>query len=377
MKDGSVRGHVLLLSSYAPSLINFRGKLIEGLIARGHKVTAVAPVISKDIGSALEALGAQPREVALASNPLNPIELRASHRAIVRMLRETKPDTVIAYTIQPATIGVLAAAQAGVPNIVPMITGLGYPFSAGKGLKRRLSRLGATLLYRVALEKASTVIFQNSDDRVDLEAAGGYPRGKRSVVVAGSGVDLDAFAVAPLPAAPNFLMLARLIRDKGVFEYAEAAKQVKARYPDARFELAGWIDHSPGAVSEAELAEMVRSGVDYLGQLDDVRPAIAGASIFVLPSAYREGIPRSILEAMAMGRAVITCDTPGCRETVVQGENGFLVPPFDAGALGRAMERFILDPALRRSMGQRSRELAEERFDVRKVNEAIFEAAGL
>lgn len=368
---------IAILGSYAPSLINFRGVLIAELVARGHEVIAMAPGMSGDVAHALRALGAEVREIGLASNPLNPLALASTLRNLERVFREIQPTALIAYTIQPATLGVVAAARAGVPNIVPLITGLGYAFGEGRSLKRRLSRAGAIRLYRWALAKSSVVIFQNQDDRRDLERVGAYRPSTPSIIVAGSGVDIDAFHPAPLPTTPSFLMVARLIREKGVFEYAEVARRLKTRHPQARFALAGWIDSSPTAIDPADVQRMKDEGVEFLGKLRDVRPAVAEANVFVLPSGYREGVPRSALEAMAMGRPIVTCDSPGCRETVIEGENGFLVPPFDADALCSAMGRFITDPSLSVRMGGRSRALAEEKFDVRKVNKAMLEAARL
>lgn len=375
---GSESGkRVAILGSYAPSLTNFRGALITELIARGHHVIAMAPGMTNDVANALRALGAEVREIGLASNPLNPVALASTLRDLERVFCEIRPTALIAYTIQPATLGVVAAARAGVANIVPLITGLGYAFGEGKSVKRRLSRGGAILLYRWALAKSSIVIFQNRDDRRDLEQLGALRRSTPSIVVNGSGVDVGDFQPAPLPARPSFLMIARLIREKGVFEYAEAAGRLKATHPEARFALAGWIDGSPTSIGAADLQRMTQGGVEFLGKLSDVRPALAEANVFVLPSGYREGVPRSALEAMAMGRPIVTCDSPGCRETVVEGENGYLVPPFNAGALRAAMEKFISDPSLSASMGRRSRVLAEERFDVRLVNQAILDAVRL
>ena len=368
---------VAILGSYAPSLINFRGPLIAELVARGHEVIALAPGITSDVAAALSELGAEVGDVSLASNPLNPLALASSLRRLERKFLDIRASALIAYTIQPATVGVMAAARAGVANIVPLITGLGYAFGGERSFKRRLSRAGAIRLYRWALPKSSVVIFQNQDDRRDLERVGAYRPSTPSVVVAGSGVDIDAFSPASLPATPSFLMVARLIREKGIFQYAEAARRLKSRHPQVRFALAGWIDSSPTAIGPADVRRMTDDGVEFLGKLSDVRPALAEASVFVLPSGYREGVPRSALEAMAMGRPIVTCDSPGCRETVVEGENGFLVPPFDADALCSAMEKFISDPSLSAHMGRRSRALAKEKFDVRKVNEAILEAAGL
>ena len=192
-------------------------------------------------------------------------------------------------------------------------------------------------------------------------------------------MDVAQFEVAPLSteSAPRFLLIGRLLGDKGVREYVQAAEQVKQRYPQAQFDLVGWIDANPNTITQPELDRWVAAGtINFLGRLSDVRPAIANSSVYVLPS-YREGTPRTVLEAMAMGRAVITTDAPGCRETVVDGDNGFLVPVKDADALAQAMLRFIEQPELIIQMGQRSREIAEEKYDVHKVNAQMLAGMGL
>jgi glycosyltransferase involved in cell wall biosynthesis len=198
------------------------------------------------------------------------------------------------------------------------------------------------------------------------------------VVVNGSGVDLDKFVfISPLKVKPVFLLIARLIGDKGIREFVQAAQLIQRSYPDCRFLLVGGLDSNPDAISQIELDDWIHNGmVEYLGRLDDVRPAIARASVYVLPS-YREGTPRSVLEAMAMGRAIITTDAPGCRETVIDGENGFLVPVKSVDALVDAMTRFIEDPDLAVRMGKRSREIAEEKYDVHKVNAVMLKEMGI
>jgi glycosyltransferase involved in cell wall biosynthesis len=199
------------------------------------------------------------------------------------------------------------------------------------------------------------------------------------VQVGGSGVDLARFASAPLPPGPpTFLLIARLLRDKGVVEYVEAARRVRKRRPDARFQLLGPLDPNPAAISRAELEAWVAEGaIEYLGETRDVRPYLAKATVYVLPSYYREGLPRSIVEAMAMGRPIITTDAPGCRETTVDGQNGYLVPSRDSAALAAAAMRFADDPALAHAMGRRSRQIAEARFDVNRINAALLAAMRL
>jgi len=242
-----------------------------------------------------------------------------------------------------------------------------------------LLRVAATALYRRAMRDATSVFFQNNDDHAEFAHRGLLPPELEVRMSAGSGVDLEAFAESPRPAPaqpPVFLMVARLLGDKGVREFAEAARIVREHRSDCRFRLAGWIDANPAAIAREELDAWIREGVlEYAGRLDDVRPELAACSVFVLPS-YREGTPKSTLEALATGRAVITTDAPGCRETVERGVNGVLVPPRDAKALAEACLRFAPDAALRQRMGAASRALAERRFDARIVNAAIIGALG-
>ena len=198
-----------------------------------------------------------------------------------------------------------------------------------------------------------------------------------SSVVSGSGVDVTGYSVAPLPDKPCFLLIARLLGDKGVREYAQAAQLVKTVYPEVVFRLVGWIDDNPDAITQRELDQWVDSGLlEFLGRLDDVRPAISGCSVYVLPS-YREGTPRTVLEAMAMGRPVITTDAPGCRETVIDRDNGFLVPVKDVQALADAMIKMIDSRGLVSKMGERSRQIAETKYDVHKVNALMLEGMGI
>jgi glycosyltransferase involved in cell wall biosynthesis len=367
---------VAVLGSYAPSLIHFRGSLIAALAARGHKVLAMAPAISREVADGLRAIGAEPVEVPIDNQSLSPIEMVRSVRALTGAFARLRPDVVIGYTIKPVTLGAAAAARARVPRFVALITGLGYAFTGGRTLKRRLTERAAAFLYRRALKRSSAIVFQNPDDRDFFHERRILPPAPEPVLVGGSGIDLDAFAPAPLPPGARFLMISRLLGDKGVREYGAAARRLKARHPEAGFALVGYFDNSPDAISQEELVGIEQGGVDYLGRMDDVRPAIADCSIYVLPS-YREGTPRSVLEAMAMGRAIVTTDAPGCRQTVDQGVNGFLALPRDAASLEAAMERFIAEPGLTAQMGEQSRRIAEERFDVRTVNAELIAAAGL
>jgi glycosyltransferase involved in cell wall biosynthesis len=376
MAQGRARRRVLLLGSYAPSLINFRGRLIAAMVERGHEVFAAAPDIDPDIAAKLCALGATPVPVLLGRTSLNPLSTWRSARQLRALVRRLAPDVMIAYTIKPVVLGAAAAHSARVPFFAAMITGMGYPFLGGLHPKRVAIRLVAMLLYRRALAASQLVIFQNEDDRSDFRRLRLLAGDKPSIIVNGSGVDLDHFEPRPVPGEISFLMIARFLRDKGIREFGTAAARLKAEFPKVRIRLAGWLDESPDSISRAELDSILASGVEYLGKLDDVRPAIAESSVYVLPS-YREGTPRTVLEAMAIGRAAITTDAPGCRGTVADGENGFLVPVEDSDALYRAMRRFVEEPALARRMGEASLRLVREKFDVNKVNAAILEKTGL
>jgi glycosyltransferase involved in cell wall biosynthesis len=367
--------HALILAGHAPSLINFRAPLLAALVDQGWRVTAAGPGMDEPTRTALERLGVRPVEIAAARTGMNPLADLAYRRALVRLFRDARPDVVLAYTAKPVIWGGLAARATGVPRVVAMITGLGFAFTppARPDPRQMIAALAARALYRLALPKADHVLFQNPDDR-DLFARLGFtPDPARVEVIAGSGVDLGHYQPSPPPRRPVFLMLARLLRAKGIAEYAEASRRLAARHPGAEFRLAGPFDPGPDGVDPAEVDRWIAGGLRYLGTLADVRPAIADSAVYVLPS-YREGTPRSVLEALAIGRPVITTDAPGCRETVVDGINGFLVQPRDTDALEAAMERFILEPDLIAPMGQASLKLARERYDVHGVNARVIAA---
>jgi glycosyltransferase involved in cell wall biosynthesis len=368
---------IILIGNLPESLVNFRGPLIEQMVRLGHEVVACSPPAAQEVQVKLQALGAAYRPVPLSRAGMNPFHDLKSLFALFRLFRQERPDLVLTYTIKPIVYGSLGASLAGIPRIASIITGLGFSFSAGAGRKTLVNRL-VCLLYRYGLKRNQVVFFQNPDDRQLFQTLGLVKLPSRSVLINGSGVDLERYSIAPMPKKTQFLLVARLIREKGIREYCEAAKRVKAKYPQVCFRLVGMLDKNPEAIRREEIEAWVAQGsVEFLGYLPDERPAIADTSIYVLPSFYREGTPRSTLEAMAMGRAVITTDAPGCRETVVEGRNGFLVPTQNTDALVRAMERFILEPDLIRTMGRESRRLAEDKFDVRKVNRVILENLGL
>ena len=384
MDPGLVRHHsrnsgqkVLLLASYAPSLINFRGPLIRALLRGGHQVLAAAPEMDAATEGKLRELGAEPLTLHLSNASLNPLSLLASIRELRRLLRLHRPDLILSYTIKPVIVGAYAGHAAGVPKIASLITGVGFAFTDGRGGPRRwLVRRVAAWLYRAALRRSHVTIFQNRDDEALFRDFRLVPESAHVAIVDGSGVDLDHFAPRPLPRAPSFLMIARLLRDKGIHEFAEAAIRLRREHPEVPVGLVGHLFPSPNSISQRELDELAARGIHCYGKLEDVRPAIADHSVYVLPS-YREGTPRSVLEAMAMGRPVITTDVPGCRETVSEGVNGFLVPARDAEAIYAAMKRFVDQPELIEKMGAESRRIAERRYDARKISADMLRHLGL
>jgi glycosyltransferase involved in cell wall biosynthesis len=373
---------ILLIAGLADSLINFRGPLITALQRTGLDVHVAAPDLPahSPVLLKLQAMGLTVHQVPMLRTGTNPLPDLRTAWALWHLMRQIAPNMVLAYTIKPVIYGTLAAWLAAVPQRFALITGLGYTFQGGG--QRSLLQALVQRLYGLALARAQKVFFQNPDDLALFRERGILQPHTPVCVVNGSGVDVERFSVRPLPpmaltGAVRFLFIGRLLGDKGVREYAQAARLLKISYPQVQCALVGWIDSNPNAITKAELDGWVADGsIEFLGLLADVRPAIEACSVFVLPS-YREGTPRTVLEAMAMGRAVITTDAPGCRETVVEGKNGLLVPVKSVNALYLAMIRFINDPCLASCMGHHSRQMVEEKYDVHKVNAAMLKEMGL
>ncbi|MBO9432193.1 glycosyltransferase family 4 protein [Sulfitobacter sp. R18_1] len=371
---------VLIAASYSPSLVNFRGALISAMRTRGHQVHACAPGLPDDQATRawLEERGVVCHDVPLRRAGLNPLQDLQALLALVCLMRRIRPSVFLGYTIKPVIWGMLAARWARVPERVALITGLGYAFTGeAMGVRAFVQRLVRTL-YSFALRSATLTFFQNPDDMADLQRLKVLPKNAAIGLVNGSGVDIERFNLAALPKGPTrFLLIARLLGDKGIREYVEAARRLSSRWPRVEFHLIGGIDPNPNGIARAEAESWSRDPhFIWHGALDDVRSAISACHVYVLPS-YREGTPRTVLEAMSMGRPVVTTDAPGCRETVERGRNGFLIPVRDPEALAEAMEYFLLEPELVRKMGENSRKIAEDKFDVNKVNTVMMDAMKL
>ncbi|WGH80418.1 glycosyltransferase family 4 protein [Jannaschia ovalis] len=380
MRSVGAPRHVVLISSYAPSLVTFRLDLIRALVAEGHSVTALAPEADRAVADTLARNGCAFEVLPMARTGTNPFADMVLLARMIRCLRRLKPDVVLPYTMKPVIYGGIAARLLGVPGRHALMTGLGYVFSDPdpRG-KRRLIRDASVRLYRSALKGVGRVFVYNGADEADIRRFGMVADDVPLIRVAGTGVNLDRYAQSPLPdGPPRFLLIARLLSAKGVREFVTAAERLKPDWPEAQFRILGAPDPNPDGIGAEEIAAWKRSGVvDYLGRTDDVRPFLDDASVFVLPSYYREGIPRSILEAMAKGRPVITTDLPGCGDTVEDGISGYLVAPRDTEALTAAMLRFLEAPETIAAMGAAARTRAEEVFDIHKVNDHLLTEMGL
>jgi glycosyltransferase involved in cell wall biosynthesis len=357
---------VIIALNTAWNLVNFRAGLIRALVAKGYEVVAVAP--NDEYASRLAELGC--RFVAL------PMDNKGTHPGrdlllffrFLNLLRRERPDVFLGYTVKPNVYGSLAAQVLGIP-VVNNIAGLGAVFIRDNWLTRLVRQL-----YKVALSRSHHVFFQNDED-MRLFVEQGLVAADKVSRLPGSGVDLAAFRYAPMQPLENqtfrFLLVARLLWDKGVGEYVEAARMVRRKYPMAKFQLLGFLDvKNPTAVSNTQMDDWVEEGVvEYLGVTDDVKLYLAAADCVVLPS-YREGVPRSLLEAAAMGRPIVTTDAIGCRDAVDDGLNGLLCRVADAGDLADKLLRMIeMSPEERDLMGQAGRRKMEQEFDEKIVIE--------
>ena len=374
---------VALIGGFGDLVVKLRGSLMGALRAAGHEVVVCVPAPSAEarpgVESGLRQLGARLVEAPLDRTGTNPLAELAARNFYAEFMRRERPDAVLAYNPKPVFYAVPAARRAGVPRVAAMISGLGYAFTSTE-LRARALAVVAMRLYRKALPAADCVIFQNADDQELFERLG-LLAGSRDVRrIPGSGVDLGRFAFVPIIDAPSridFLFAGRLLRDKGLADFVDAARALRALRTDGerfRFQVAGFLDPNPSSVTRGELDAWAASGaIEHLGRLEDVRPALAACSVFVLPS-YREGMPMAVLEAMATGRAVVAGDVAGCRDAVADGETGLLVPPGAPAALAVAMEQFLEDPGMVVRMGRASRERAERLFDSRRVNADVAAA---
>jgi glycosyltransferase involved in cell wall biosynthesis len=351
---------IVICLNTAWNLVNFRAGLIRALVKAGHEVLAIAP--DDKYAAGLKALGCRFVPIYMKNGGTNPVQDTLLIWRFFRLFSNERPDVYLGYTVKPNVYGSFAAHMLRIP-VINNIAGLGAVFIK-EGWLLRVVRW----LYRLALTRSVKVFFQNPDDR-DLFIDGGMVRAQVAELLPGSGIDLHHFNLLSKPGGGGpkfrFLLIARMLRDKGVGEYVEAARLLRQRWPLAEFCLLGFVDvQNPAAISRAEMDVWVAEGiVNYLGVSDDVRTQLATADCVVLPS-YREGTPRTLLEAAAMALPIITTDAVGCREVVDDGVNGYLCRVRDAGDLAAKMEQMLsLSPEQRSEMGQRGHAKMVAEFD--------------
>ena len=374
---------IVIIGTVASSILSFRANLISALLEQEDSVYAFVSEYSQDELNAIAALGATPITYELNRGGMNPLADAKATYSLSKKIKDINPDLVFSYFSKPVIFGTLAAKLAKVPRVIGMLEGLGYAFTEqpeGLSKKAQLIKSIQVLLYKIALPQLDNIIFLNPDDPKDLLEAY-HIKVKQVDILGGIGLDLDKYNHQPIETTDlsiNFLFIGRMLKEKGIHDFIAAAKIVKQSYPNVQFTVLGAIDSSnPGALQQSELDRLISLNIiNYPGQVDNVQKWIADSHVFVLPS-YREGVPRSTQEAMAVGRAVITTDVPGCRETVIDGVNGFLVEKWNPQALAEKMIYFIEHPEQIKKMGYESYKIAQEKFDADKVNKRLITMLGL
>lgn len=374
---------IVIIGTVASSFYGFRADLIRAMREKQYTVYAFTSEYSEADLKKIESLGAIPIIYELNRGGLNPLSDIVATYKLSKKVQEIKPDLVFSYFSKPVIFGTIAAKLAKVPKIIGMLEGLGYTFTQqpeGLSRKTQLIKKVQILLYKFALPQLEKLIFLNPDDPEDLINYHAI-KVKNIEVLGGIGLNLKEYPYQPITNIQqpiNFLFIGRLLKEKGIHDFLAAAKIVKEKYPKTQFTVLGAIDsHNLGALTQSELDELISSNIiNYPGHVNNVKDWIENCHVFVLPS-YREGVPRSTQEAMAIGRAVITTDVPGCRETVQNGVNGFLMPKWNPNALAEKMIYFIDHPEQIEKMGYESYKIAQDKFDADKVNQRLLNILGL
>lgn len=372
--------NILIITSYGPSLVNFRFSLIKKMLSKGHKVYVASPInnFSQQMQEKLICIGVKINIVELSSQSLNGFNDLKFIIQIYKIIKNYKPSKIISYTAKPVIYTGLILNFFKSIDYFPMITGLGYFFIERNSIKHKFFQFFIIKLYTLAIKNSTKIIFQNNDDRLLFLRFKIIQNKNILEVVNGSGVDLKEYPFSKLPLKPVFLMISRLLIDKGIREYVGAAKIVRSKFPNTSFQIAGYLDKNPSSISPSELDLWIKNGyIEYLGSIKSAQSALKACKFFVLPS-YREGTPRSTLEALSSGRPIITTDTPGCRETVIHGKNGFLIQAKNSDALANAMIELLKKNELEvEKMGKESFHIAKTKYDVKKVNRSIMEIMNL
>ncbi|WP_180047759.1 glycosyltransferase family 4 protein [Acinetobacter sp. YH12243] len=372
---------IFLIGTTASNLYIFRKDFILSCISQGIEVYALVSEPDDFWNSKIKETGAHLIEYKMNRSGLNPVSDIKSVLQIKTYINKYKPDLVFSFFTKPVLYGSLAAKISNTPQIVGMIEGLGSPFTEhpnGQALKMKIIRFFQISLYRIVFPFIDKIIFLNSDDPYDLIKKNKIYHKRDAVSILGPiGLDLKDYPYSSWDSSKpiTFIFVARLLAEKGIYEFIEAAKIIKEKHSNILFKVIGGLDlNNPYGLSQKDLDSLIQTGIiEYPGFVKNVNEHIASSAVFVLPSYYREGVPRSTQEAMAIGRPVITTDVPGCRDTVIDGLNGFIVPKWDVNALVEKMCFFIENPDQINIMGKESYKIACEKFDVHKVNKKLFE----
>lgn len=361
---------MVLLSGSGDTVVWFRLEFLEQFMDQSFKVYVIAPDIRPELKKELDIRGIDFIFIKLKRKGFDLVNLVQTIAELIKIYNRIQPNIIFIYTHKAILAGSLAARLSGFSNLYSLITGTGHLFD-NRTYKQKLIKILGSLLLRLSLKFNRIIFFQNPDDK-KLFIKNKIINSNKSIVVNGSGVNLQKFNPEPLPSSPIFMTMARLIKSKGLIEYAKSAKEVKKTYPEARFLLYGYPDFHSDSISENDIINnwYKEYGVEYCGYAEDPKAAIKECSVFVLLS-YKEGTPRVNLEAMALGRPIITTDASGCRETVINNVNGFLVPKYDYLETSRAM-KLLIDRNLQSKMGAESRSLCESKFDVYDVNQILL-----
>jgi len=366
---------IAVLSSHTSSLFWFRMDMMKEFLNNGHTVISLGPESEADWQNKFKEHNIKYKQVYIDRNGINPLNDVKTFRELHNFMKTEKPDKVFVYQAKTIVYGSIAAKLNGITEVYPLIAGLGSVFR-GTSFKNKIIKTMMRVEYWAACKCSKKVFFQNNDDKNEF-LLNGLIKEDKAIIINGSGVNLDKFKPVPLPKETTFLFIGRLIKDKGILEYLEACKEVKKKYSDVRCLLVGPYDTNPSALKPEELQPYINTGIiEYFGEQNDVRSFISQCSTFVLPS-YHEGTPKSVLEAMAMGRSIITSNAPGCRETVTDGFNGYLVDVKDINGLVKKMKYLHCNPSISLEMGLVSLKIARKKYDVKIINQIIMETMNL
>jgi len=365
---------ILVIANDTFTLFKFRYDMLKSLVNEGFEVYAVGP--DDEYAGEIVKIGITYNKIEYLRTSLNPLSDVNLYKKYKNHIKKVSPDIVFTYNLKPNIYGILAAYNLGCRRIFAMIPGAGYVFS-DISFKSRIIKKIIYPLYRSSLQKATNVFFQNPDDQEEFLRMK-LVRNHQCVQIFGSGVNMDEFELEKLPEKISFVFLARLLKVKGIREYCQAAHKVRKHYPNTSFHVVGGIDDNPTTIDTNELECFIENDdIIYHGKADDVRPYLRQASVMVLPSYHREGVPHSILEAMAMGRAIITTNSVGCRETVIDGVNGLLVNVQDVKDLEEKLMWILKNPDLVHEMGEQSFRICSGKFDVKIINSIILKTMNI